>query len=286
MRLRAAALVAAVATAISGDVVGLASQVASVATGQTDPQFDVAVVKSNRSGDPGTSRFPLGLGDAFTPGGLFNATNQPLIAYLRFAFKVSDFEGLPSWVSVERFDIAGRANGTSSKDDMRLMMRSLLRERFGLRVHAESRTANGLALRMAKRTALGPNLRRANPANCANETSDDRALIPCGRIGPSTASAPGHLRISARSIPLSRFATFITNAATGIDRPVFDDTALTGRFDLDLEWTDGDSRSDVAGVAELTFVEALNDQLGLKLVRSKGTFDVLKVDRIDRPTSD
>jgi uncharacterized protein (TIGR03435 family) len=286
MRVRAAALVAAVATVIVSGVVGLASQGASVSSGQTDPQFDVASVKSNRSSDPATSRFPLGLGDAFAPGGIFNAKNQPLIAYLRFAFKVSGLEGLPSWVSVERFDIAARANGTASKDDMRLMMRGLLRDRFGLRVHTEPRTTTGLALRIAKRTALGPNLRRAQSANCASAASNDQTLIPCGRIGPSSASAPGHLRISGRSIPLSRFATFITNPATGIDRPVFDETALTGLFDLDLEWSEAESRSDVAGVAELTFIEALNDQLGLKLVQSKGTFEVLKVDRIERPTAD
>jgi len=278
---------ATVAVAIVGVVAGLQGQVPSVSTGHTNPQFDVAVVKSNRSGDPATSRFPLGLGDAFSPGGIFVATNQPLIAYLRFAFKVSDLEGLPSWVSVERFDIDARANSPSSKDDMRLMMQSLLRERFSLRVHTESRTANGLALRIAHRTTLGPNLRRANAANCASATSDDQRLIPCGRIGPSTASAPGHLRISGRSVALSRFAAFITNPVTGIDRPVFDQTALAGLFDLDLEWTaDAESRSDLPGTAELIFIQALNDQLGLKLVRSKGTFDVLKVDRITRPTSD
>jgi uncharacterized protein (TIGR03435 family) len=286
MRVRTAALVAG-AAAIVGGVVGLQGQVAPLSTGRTNPQFEVAVVKSNRSSDPATSRFPLGIGDAFAPGGIFAAINQPLIAYLRFAFKISDFEALPSWVSVERYDIEGRANSTSSKDDMRLMMQGLLKERFGLRIHTERRTANGLALRVAKRAALGPNLRRANSANCASATSDDQGLIPCGRIGPSTASAPGLLRISGRSIPLSRFASFITNPVTGIDRPVFDQTELAGLFDFDLEWTgDAESRSDLAGTAELTFVEALNDQLGLKLVRSKGTLDVLKVDRIERPTSD
>src|SRR5262245_47888002 len=121
MTVRSAALVAAVGTAIFGVVVGVRGQVAPALADHTNPQFDVAVVKSNRSNDPATARFPLGMGDAFTPGGLFIATNQPLIAYLRFAFKVSSFERLPGWVSVERFDIEARANSSSSKDDMRLM---------------------------------------------------------------------------------------------------------------------------------------------------------------------
>jgi uncharacterized protein (TIGR03435 family) len=283
-------LVAVAITAVFfGATVSVRCQIPSLATSGATPQFDVAVVKPNRSSDPPTSRFPLGIGDAFVPGGIFAATNQPLIAYLRFAFKLGDLEGLRPWVSVQRFDIEGRAESTSSKDDMRLMMQGLLKERFGLRFHTEPHTATGLGLRVVRRTVLGPNLRRADPAKCASGRSDDKELIPCGRIGPSTPTAPGHDRISARSIPLSRFATFITNPATGIDRPVFDQTELAGLFDLDVEWTiDADSGFDhgKAEVGDLTFAQAMNDQLGLKVIRSKGTFEILRIDRIERLISD
>jgi hypothetical protein len=49
--------------------------------------FDVASVKRNRSNAPANSRFALGPGDGYAPGGLFAAINQPLIVYLRLAYK-------------------------------------------------------------------------------------------------------------------------------------------------------------------------------------------------------
>src|ERR1700689_2368010 len=51
--------------------------------------FDVTSVKANKSGDPANSTFPLGPGDGYTPnGGLFAASNPPLIVYLTFAYKL------------------------------------------------------------------------------------------------------------------------------------------------------------------------------------------------------
>jgi uncharacterized protein (TIGR03435 family) len=72
--------------------------------------FDVVSVKPNTSIARESSRFPLGPGDGYLAGGLFSATNQPLIAYLRFAFKLGqgDLLGLPGWIYNERFDIAAR----------------------------------------------------------------------------------------------------------------------------------------------------------------------------------
>ena len=109
-----------------------------------DPAFEVASVKVSRSDAPATSRFALGPGDAYAPGNLFVATNQSLIVYLRFAYKLGEHDPRlampPMWIFDERFDIEARAPGNPSKDTMRLMMRSLLAERFGLRVHTEHRT--------------------------------------------------------------------------------------------------------------------------------------------------
>ena len=62
--------------------------------------FEVASVKPDKSNAPANSRFALGPGDGYAPGGLFVAINQPLIVYLRFAYKLgqSDLLGLPAWV--------------------------------------------------------------------------------------------------------------------------------------------------------------------------------------------
>ena len=123
----------------------LVGVVLAAATIRAQPQdqkplaFEVASVKPNRSEAAPQSRFALGPGDAYAPGGLFTATNQPLIVYIRFAYKLSqsDLLGLAAWIYSDRFDIEARAPGNPTKDQMRLMMQSLLAERFKIRTHVE-----------------------------------------------------------------------------------------------------------------------------------------------------
>jgi len=109
-------------------LVGLAI-VSATLSAQTPagPSFEVASIKPNRTATPPTTLFPLGPGDAYAAtGGLFRATNQPLIAYLRFAYRLGqgDLLDLPGWVYDERFDVQARASGDPTKDQMRLMMRA------------------------------------------------------------------------------------------------------------------------------------------------------------------
>ena len=223
--------------------------------------FDVASVKPNTSNDPANSRFPLGPGDGYVPnGGLFAATNQPLIVYLRFAYKLgqSDLLGLPAWVYSDQFDIEARAQGNPTKDQTRLMMQSLLADRFKLTGHSERRTKPVFNLMLSKAGATGPQLRShaaddscvtvsmpqapgaAPPAERSAPSSTSGVQlppIPCGSIGPVPASAPGWGRLAGRAVTIARLAGFLTNPFTGVDRPVLDRTGLDGAFDFSLEWS-------------------------------------------------
>ena len=125
--------------------------------------FDVASVKPNKSDAPANSRFPMGPGDAYVPdGGLFSASNQPLIVYLRFAYKLgqSDLLDLPAWVYNDRFDIEARAQGNPTKDQTRLMMQSLLADRFKLTKHTETRTRPVFDLVLSKAGEPGRSFKR------------------------------------------------------------------------------------------------------------------------------
>src|SRR4051794_40651613 len=140
-------------------VVGLSS---SVLFAQPQASFDVASVKSNRTEAPATTLFPLGPGDAYAAnGGRFRATNQPLITYLRFAYRLGQggLLDLPKWVYNERFDIEARADGEPTKNQMRSMMRSLLKDRFQLVVHTEQQTQKIFDVELAKAGRTGPQLR-------------------------------------------------------------------------------------------------------------------------------
>lgn len=283
--------------------------VAVLAQAPDNPAFDVASVRSNKSVTQPLSRFPLGPGDAYVPGNLFSGTNQPLIAYVRFAFKLSQGEllDLPTWVYDEHFDIAGRATGNPTKDQMRLMMQSLLADRFKLKAHTERRTKPAFNLVLAKPGRIGPQLKAdTDDKACARSSAEQSAgavptLIPtepssksglqlppilCGTIGQVSASAPDKGRIAGRKVTVERIAAFLKNPFTGVDRQVLDRTGLTGTFDFSLEWS---PERDIAGPADQaaasgpSFLEALQKQLGFKLEGTTATADVLVIDHVERP---
>ena len=243
--------------------------------------FEVASVKANRTDASATSLFALGPGDAYTPGDRFSASNQPLIAYLRFAFKLGqgDLVDLAPWIYSERFDIEARAPRPVTKDDMRSMMQSLLIDRFRLRTHTAPQSRPVFDLRLTRREKTGPQLRR-------HLSSGSCEPIACGAIGPVPGRAPGLGRIVANSVTIDRLATYMQNPFTGIDRPVRDRTGLKGTWDVTIEWSVGSS--DLATTPSIdsgpTFLQALKEQLGLELQPTRGPVNVLVVDHIERPT--
>jgi uncharacterized protein (TIGR03435 family) len=263
--------------------------------------FDIASVRRNTSDAPASSRYPLGPGDAYvSSGALFAATNQPLIVYLRFAFKLGQGEpmGLPSWVYDDRFDIEARTQGSPSKDDVRLMMRSLLADRFKLKVHPEKRKRPVFNLVLPKAGKLGPQI-QSHVGDCATTSPTTAVLpsapssksgvqlppIPCDSIGPIAASAPDKGRLGGRKVTIDRLAGFLTNPFTGVDRPVVNRTGLAGTFDFTLEWSP--SRASIEPVnsqdSGTTIFEALRDQLGLQLKSTTGPVEVLVIDHVEHP---
>jgi uncharacterized protein (TIGR03435 family) len=260
--------------------------------GQKPLAFEVASVKSNQSEAAATSRFALGPGEAYVPGGRFVATNQPAIVYIRFAYKLaqadqSDPLNLPAWVYDERFDIAARAQGSPTKDQMRRMMQGLLSERFKLRTHTERRTQSVLNLMLTRSGKTGPQLQRHTAdETCTPAPSLQLPPIPCGSVGPVPASLTGRGRIVAKGATMARIASFLMNPFTGVDRPVVDRTGLTGEFDMSVEWSLArDSAQPLEDTAP-TFLQALREQLGLKLQADKAPVDVLVIDHVERPLPD
>src|SRR5262249_12486899 len=112
--------------------------------------------------------FPLSPDDAYRPtGGRFSA-HFALITYITFAYKLSLtpdqrqslLSHLPKWVATDRFSIEAKApTRNPTKDQMRLMMQSLLGDRFRLVAHFESQQTAVLTLTVIKPGQLGPALR-------------------------------------------------------------------------------------------------------------------------------
>src|SRR3954467_1177172 len=238
----------------------------TVAGGQPRPAqqtFDAASVRENTTGQSEGS-----LGDR--PGG-YGASNTPLRPVIVEAYRLRAFQviGGPAWLDSTRFDINARMPASAQGQDVFAMLRSLLADRFALKVHTESRDQPVYALVVAREGRLGPQLRRST-ALCVRDTSDN----PC-TMGGSFVGRGGKLKAVGQ--PLRQLASQL---ATGVDRMGLDRTGLEGLFDFDLTWTSCgfSTRSLTPGDDGPSIFTAIQEQLGLKLESSRGPVEVLVVD--------
>ena len=264
------------------------------------PSFEVASVKENRSGD---IRSPM----RTEPGGRFTATNALLKFLIAEAFMgpepvhlSSRILGGPDWINSTRFDINAKASTEfrpspeGPPNELLLMLRSLLEDRFKVRTHRETRELPIYELVVARADGkLGPQLQQST-ANCDGPPPPRQPNQP-----PPCGAMRGPARVMAGGIPMRRFAEMLTAImAVGVPanadgRLVVDKTGLSGRFAFDLTWTPekmptvepppGVPPIDPNGPSLFT---ALQEQLGLKLESAKGPVEVLVIDSVERPTAD
>ena len=225
-----------------------------------DPAFEVAAIKLS---DPGnqSSGFQL-------RGSRVIVLNETLQVMLMFAYGVQQRQiaGGPGWLATDHYDVSGFADapGEPNVKQMQTMMRKLLRDRFSLQFHEEKREMPVYALRLGKG---GPRLTdAAHPvADMADQTGN----------GGKTED----WRFTNNSV--SDFAGFLQSK---LDRPVLDETGLTGRYDFRLKWTPDPSKQTEADAAPGLFT-ALGEQIGLKLEPAREAAKVLVIDRMERPSA-
>jgi len=265
----------------------MAFEVASVRLSNPDKRMPNSVSLNAEDGDAPT-------GDNFT-------ADAPLDVYITFAYKLwlSPEEGralrasLPKW-SGDRYTIVARAAGNPTKDQLRLMMQALLVERFKLALHFETRETNVLALRLVKAGKTGPKLiaHAAGPAcdvregKVANDgPGKDGAIYPpvCGVSVFSPAAHHQNL-LAGRNTRMELMGPILATLGR-LGLPVVDQTGLAGNVDFAMVWlpevrADAPPEPDADGP---TFLEALGDQLGLKLDAVKAPLAVLVVDHVEKP---
>ena len=169
------------------------------------PQFEVATVRPNKSGESGASIGPR-------PGGRLNGTNQTARNLIRNAFNLQPFQmiGGPDWMDSDRFDIVAKAadadldaKGMLTPPQFMLRLQSLLEDRFKMAVHWETRELPVYALVMAVEGKLGPAL-KVHAGDC------DRARIggttPTSKCGTRMNMTPAGGQVSGVGIPMLTFA--------------------------------------------------------------------------------
>lgn len=262
------------------------------------PSFEVASVKPNDA----TPAFPTG-GRVIRPGG-FDATWHPLQSVVSLAYGVipSRITGWPEWTRAARYDIRARTGKPSTRDEVLAMLRTLLAERFSLKVHREMREMDIYALVVGRPDgSTGPKLQRVL-VDCETKKllegsapgffpPDSRPL--CGGSQQKIAMVAGPVIITS-----TRAAWTMEQLAQSLDgdvgRPVIDRTGLTGTFDLELRYvTELPPRPFFAPPSRsapppdgVSLRDALREQLGLNLRSERGPVGLLVIDSIQRPTPD
>jgi len=243
------------------------------------PSFDVAEVKANKSSDLDAS------GD-FDKGGRVTVRNLPLKYLISLGFHVrpEDLQGAPAWTESERFDIVAKAPPTTSEDDLRRMLITLLEDRFKLATHTEQKVTQVYALVVGKG---GPkNLKESTPARAA----EDRC-----RGGQA---APGDRAFECQHTSMADLAQVLASGVRGyIQIPVVDETGIKGSYDFQLSFTpagrlEGGGRGGRGGDSDatpappmgsgLSIFDALQAQLGLKLESKKLPMPIIVIDHVER----
>ena len=268
-------------------------------SGQETPAFETASIKPSQ----------LRNGQASLAGGRLVMPYATLRELVTFAYprqdgrvrSESEIVGGPTWMNADHFELVAKAEGpglgidagntsaaaaTSAElqgiNRVRLMLRSLLADRFKLTAHNELREAAVYTLLMDRNDRKpGPQL-KAIQIDCVAL----RAAGNAGICGGFRMASPGHLTGHAATIPL--LAAFLE---VPVSRIVIDRTGLQGTFDLELQWTpDQPQRPGVEAPAAdpggVSIYTAVREQLGLKLESTRAPVDVLVIDRADRPTPD
>ena len=222
--------------------------------------------------------------------------------------------GLPDWANNERYTIAAKAPDGTPPNAVPAMLINLLKDRFKLMTHAESREMPAFDLVLARNDGRpGPQF-TASSAEC-QATIKERAEAGPGRGGPpplpGTPGGPplfdpakppcGSMRtgpgiIGGGGLPLSQLVQMLSQFA---GRPINDKTKLTGLFDFTLTFTPEPGLGNSpfgpppAGAPPLAadpnapnLFTALQEQLGLRLDSVRAPVDVVVVDRVERPTFD
>jgi uncharacterized protein (TIGR03435 family) len=269
-----------------------------------DTRFEVVAIKAF---DQGSGQFLMRM----TPG-RFDST-VPVGTLLRQALQKPDYQivGAPGWMDTERYSIAAKAPEGVPPAAISVMLVNLLKDRFQLATHLETREQPIFNLVFARTDGrLGPEL-KATSAECQAIIAERiaAAKAAAGRGGPPPLPSmpgpndplpcgfgrltPGFVAVSGRTV-----AQFVATLSDLARRPVIDKTGLTGMYDFALKFAP--ETAGVAGPFGLlpgappaaldpdapNVYTAVQEQLGLKLESVRGPVEVVVIDKFEKPTLD
>ena len=227
-----------------------------------DPDWDAVTVRPT---DPNTKDDPFIISGRHLT--MQNRTVENLLL-LGYSVQKSQIAAAPEWVRTAHFDVDGVPDAEGQPDTLQVqsLMRKLLAERFGLKLHMEQRAMPVYAL-----IATKSGQKMASSKGDPNGLPDERMLENGGERTIRMANANmGDLALMMKVF---------------LDRPVIDQTGLNGRYDFQLKYTYDELRTVPDANAAPSVFTAVQEQLGLKLEPVKAPAYVLVIDKIEKPGS-
>lgn len=197
----------------------------------------------------------------------FELEDQPILKLIAIAYSLNPRQivGAPGWVSANHYDMSGTTNLTADATvpQEQQLLRQLLKERFGLQFHREKREMPAYALQVVQGQ---PKLTPAADLNAQPQEFTD-----------------GHGWERTENFRSNSISDFILVQQLFMDRPLVDQTALTGRYDFKLTYSYADA-PDTDPDAPPRLFTAIKEQLGLRFEPVKASVDAFVIDRIELPT--
>lgn len=195
--------------------------------------------------------------------GRLHATNITLYELFRQAYhlKYYQIDGNPSWFQSVTYDVDAKAPSAATRDEILIMLRKLLADRFHLKFHKETKEIPVMALMVSK----------GGPKNMepARRDDPDPATPPISRPGEP---------VTMRKTSMEVVAAFLTASDAMHDTPVLDKTGLQGLFNI----TYTPVRDETTGRTVFDSMIGALPELGLELKRQKAPIDIFTIDSADK----
>ena len=238
------------------------------------PSFEVVSVK--RQLKPFSPEYIQTAFARLLPGGVFRGTHVTVESLLLFAHPdLSAFQivNAPDWARRDLFEINATAGRDSRADQVRIMVRSLLEERFKLVAHREQREMGVEKLVRARPDGrLGPYVQKVDECT-AEKIAEARQRFSPRPLGPAPMSGC-----------TEGFQTLAASLTGLLGTPVLDDTRVTDRHLMEMRYSTKQPGVAADDPAYPPIRLALEEQLGLRLEPHKGPIDVLVIDSVEQPT--
>lgn len=223
------------------------------------PAFDAASIRPSTHARNDINETNDGIEFFRVTPGLLTIEGASLRVCIEWAYEIPPFQIQgPDWLKDVGFDIVAKSAGPADEDHLRLMLRNLLAQRFGLKAHTEQKEMQVYELTLAKG---GPKF---------HESTTEGPPLFSGNNG----------RLVAERVTMTDLAEKISEP---LGRPVIDATGLKGRYDIHIDATaymtsPGSQSMDVTAL----LFNALQQQLGVKLESRKDSPEILVIDSVEK----